>query len=46
MKEGISRSDAIQQAPEKVWAAFENNIHQRFAECKYPPKGYICGISK
>jgi hypothetical protein len=46
MKEGISRSNAIQQAPEKAWVDFENNIHQRFAEFKYPPKAYVVFQSK
>jgi hypothetical protein len=41
MKEGNSRSDAMQQAPEKAWTDFENNILQRFAEFKYPPKAYV-----
>ena len=46
MKEGNSRSDAMQQAPEKAWTDFENNILQRFAEFKYPPKGYVVFRSK
>jgi hypothetical protein len=41
MKEGSGRSDAMQQAPEKAWTDFENNILQCFAEFKYPPKGYV-----
>jgi hypothetical protein len=31
----------MQQAPEKAWADFENNIHQRFAEFRYSPKGNV-----
>jgi hypothetical protein len=41
IKEGNSRSDAIQQAPEKAWADFENKNYPRFAEFKYPPKAYV-----
>jgi len=41
IKEGNSRSDAMQQAPEKAWADFEKNILQRFSKFKYPPKGYV-----
>ena len=46
MKKGNSRSDAMQQAPEKAWTDFENNILQRFAVFKYPPKGYVVFRSK
>ena len=46
IKEGNSRSDAMQQAPEKAWADFEKNILPRFGEFKYPPKGYVAFRSK
>ncbi|KAF8800441.1 era-like GTP-binding protein, partial [Phlegmacium glaucopus] len=41
MKEGNSRAEAMQQAPQKAWTDFEQSIHQRFEEFKYPPKGYV-----
>jgi len=46
MKEGISKSEARQQAPQKAWADYESNIYQLFDRFKYPPKAYICCISK
>ena len=46
IKEGNSRSDAKQQAPEKAWADFQQNILPRFNTFKYPPKGYVVFRSK
>jgi len=41
IRKGSSKSDAMQQAPEKAWADFEKNILPRFSGFKYPPKGYV-----
>ncbi|KAF8816785.1 hypothetical protein BYT27DRAFT_7181244 [Phlegmacium glaucopus] len=41
MKEGNSRAEALQQAPQKAWTDFEQSTHQRFEEFKYPPKAYV-----
>jgi len=41
MKEGISKSQARQQAPQKAWADYESNIYQLFDRFKYPPKAYV-----
>ena len=46
IRKGSSKSDAMQQAPEKAWADFEKNILPRFSEFKYPPKGYVAFRSK
>ena len=46
MRKGRSKSDAMQQAPEKAWADFEKNILPRFREFKYQPKGYVAFRSK
>ena len=46
IRKGSSKSDAMQQAPEKAWADFEKNILPRFREFKYPPKGYVAFRSK
>ena len=46
IRKGSSRSDAMQQAPEKAWADFEKNILPHFREFKYPPKGYVAFRSK
>ena len=46
IKEGNSRSEAMEQAPKKAWADFEKNIYQRFHEFKYPPKAYVVFRSK
>ena len=43
MREGISKSDAMQQAP---WADFESKIHPLFEEFKHPPKAYVVFRSK
>ena len=41
MKDGVSKSEAMQQAPKKAWVNFENNIHQDFTEFKYLPKAFV-----
>ena len=46
MKEGNSKSDAIQLAPAKAWAEFESDVFQRFSEFKYPPKAHVVFRSK
>ena len=45
-RKGSSKSDAMQQAPEKAWADFEKDVLQRFSGFKYPPKGYVAFRSK
>ena len=46
MKDGKSKSEAMQEAPEKSWADFEQNVLQRFAEFRYLPKAYVVFRSK
>ena len=41
MDEGLTLSEAMQQAPEKAWVDYEKKIHQRFARFKYPPKAHV-----
>ena len=47
MDEGnLSMSEAKEQAAQQAWTAFEENIHQWFAEFKYPPKASVALRSK
>jgi hypothetical protein len=46
MKEGKSKSEAMQLAPQKAWADFEKNIYQQFDGFKYPPKTSVVFRSK
>ncbi|KAF8799074.1 hypothetical protein BYT27DRAFT_7202008, partial [Phlegmacium glaucopus] len=41
MKEGRSRSEAMQEAPQKAWVDYESNIYPLFDRFKYPPKAYV-----
>ncbi|KAF8813516.1 hypothetical protein BYT27DRAFT_7181074 [Phlegmacium glaucopus] len=41
MKEGNSKSEAMQQAPQKAWADYEHDIHPLIDSFKYPPKAYV-----
>ena len=41
MKDGVSKAEAMEQAPKKAWVDFENSIHQDFTEFKYPPKAFV-----
>ena len=40
MKEGKTKSEAMQQAPQEAWADFEKNTYQCFDKFKYPPKAF------
>ena len=46
MKEGKSKSEAMQQAPQKAWADFEKNTYQQFDGFIYPPKAFVVFRSK
>ena len=41
MNEGNSLAKAKKQAPEKVWADFENENYPIFNRFKYPPEAYV-----
>ena len=46
MDDGLSVSEAKQQALKTAWADFEKNIDPWFAEFKYPPKVHVVFRSK
>ena len=46
MDEGSTMSEAKQQAPQKAWAEYEENIHPHFVRFKYPPKAHVIFRSK
>ena len=41
MKEGKSKSEAMQQAPQEAWADFEKKTYHHFDNFKYPPKAFV-----
>ena len=41
MNEGNSLAEAMEQAPKKAWADFENKNYPIFNEFRYPPKAYV-----
>ena len=41
MKEGSNMAEAMEQAPQKAWADFEEKIYPIFNRFKYPPKAYV-----
>ena len=41
MKEGNKQAEAMEQAPKKAWADFEERIYPIFNRFKYPPKAYV-----
>jgi len=41
MKEGNNKAEAMEQAPKKAWADFEEKFYPMFNMFKYPPKGYV-----
>ena len=45
MKEGNSKSEAIEEAPQTAWADYEKNIYQHM-KFNYPPKAYVVFRSK
>ena len=40
MKEGNNQAEAMEQAPKKAWADFEQKNYPILNRFKYPPKGY------
>ena len=46
MKEGNNQAEAMEQAPKKAWADFENKNYPIFNQFRYPPKGYVVFRSK
>ena len=45
MKEGKSKSEAMEQAPQEAWADFEKNTYQHFDKFMYPPKAFCQGTN-
>ena len=41
MKEGNSKAEAMEEAPKKAWADFEEKIYPIFNRFKYLPKAYV-----
>ena len=41
MKEGNNQAEAMEQAPKKAWADFEEKIYPIFNRFKYLPKAYV-----
>ena len=41
MKEGNSKAEAMEEAPKKAWADFEEKNYPILNRFKYPPKAYV-----
>lgn len=46
MKKGISKTDAMQQAPQQTWVDFKEKNYPLFDAFKFRPKAYVALRSK